>query len=941
MSVSVVGRDSELASILDFVARISDGAAALVLEGEAGMGKTTLWRAAVEHAADRGVLVLQSEPVESETTLSFAGLGDLLDPVLDRALAVLPPVQVRALTRALALGDDDQPDLDARALRVAIMGCIRALAEERPVLVAIDDSQWLDYASSAALAYGVRRFRAEPIGLLLSRRSGMESVLLSELLRSPAGERFTNVQVGLLDHVELGRVIHEHLGASLARPLLAEVHQASGGNPFYALEIVRMLQRTGFSIEAGQPVPVPESLHELVHRRVLALPGESREFLLAAAAHAHPTVALTEAASGVSRTEGLEPALEARVVELDGERIRFTHPLLAAGVYEAASPLRRLEVHRRLAELLDDPEARAWQLAASVEEPDESVAAVLEDAARHAGARGAPRPAALLLDRASELTPPTAEGEATRRAVDASYLHFEAGDAARAERVLREIVAGLPVGKQRSRALWVLAKVRSYEAADEAAELFLEVIEQCDGDEETLARAHEGVAASLWIDTRRLEEALEHARTAVEMALARDDEALCADALISQLGTELWLGRNSAVDTAERALALQASTEDRRINDQPLVGVVEYWLLSGRHDDARDAIEEMLHRADETGDESSRPYLLFLLGWAEGRAGEVRRAVEHARQGREAAEQSGQPVFAAYNVALGAMHAAQLGESQAVIDARREARALAPTNGHVELLTTAAVGHLALAREERRAAVESLGHVRAAAERAGIGEPEVMRFVVDEIEALVELGEDVEARGLLETYDVIARRLERTASLANCARCRGLLAAQAGDLDAAMDAFQEALELHAEVLIPLDRGRTLLALGATQRRAKRRREARTTLEEALGVFERIGAALWAERARGELKRISGRAATPGALTPAEERVAALVLQGKTNKEVAAALFLSDRTVEGHLARIFGKLGIRHRTELAGALQTRGIALPNTGDTPVSAEPLAP
>ena len=193
---------------------------------------------------------------------------------------------------------------------------------------------------------------------------------------------------------------------------------------------------------------------------------------------------------------------------------------------------------------------------------------------------------------------------------------------------------------------------------------------------------------------------------------------------------------------------------------------------------------------------------------------------------------------------------------------------------------------------------------------------------------------------LLDWYEGNARRLERVSALANCGRCRGLLAAQAGDLDSALAAYQEGLALHAKVELPLDRGRTLLALGAAQRRLKRRREARETLEQALGIFERIGAALWAERARAELKRISGRAATPGALTPAEERVAALVAEGKTNKAVAAALFLSERTVEGHLAHIFGKLGIRHRTELPGALQTRGMAVSNTGDSPVSAEPSA-
>jgi DNA-binding CsgD family transcriptional regulator len=223
-------------------------------------------------------------------------------------------------------------------------------------------------------------------------------------------------------------------------------------------------------------------------------------------------------------------------------------------------------------------------------------------------------------------------------------------------------------------------------------------------------------------------------------------------------------------------------------------------------------------------------------------------------------------------------------------------------------------------------------------------EPGATRFIPDQIEALIELGRCDEAVELLDWYEGNARRLERASALANCLRCRGLLAGQAGNLDDALAAYEEALAWHAKVELPLDRGRTLLALGGTQRRMKRRREARATLEEALSIFERIGAALWAERARAELKRISGRAATPGALTPAEERVAALVAEGKTNREVAAALFLSDRTVEGHLAHVFGKLGIRHRTEVAAALasrQTQGIAAPNTGESPVSAEPSAP
>jgi DNA-binding CsgD family transcriptional regulator len=307
-------------------------------------------------------------------------------------------------------------------------------------------------------------------------------------------------------------------------------------------------------------------------------------------------------------------------------------------------------------------------------------------------------------------------------------------------------------------------------------------------------------------------------------------------------------------------------------------------------------------------------------------------------EGLEATEQSGQPLYAGYHLAVKSLVE---GRPDVAREGARRALELIPEGGgEPGLWATAALGHLELALGNTRDALSCLGPKVELALGEGIAEPGAIRYVVDHIEALTEVGRRDEALELLEWYEGNARRLDRASALANCARSRGLLAAQAGDLDAALAAYEEALEWHAKVEFPLDRGRTLLALGVAQRRQKRRREARETLDEALAVFEESGAALWAERARAELKRISGRAATPGALTPAEERVAALVCEGKTNREVAAALYLSDRTVEGHLARIFGKLGIRHRTELASALQTRGIDVSNTGDSPVSAGPAA-
>jgi DNA-binding CsgD family transcriptional regulator len=947
MPAPVVGRDAELASLHDFVERVAAGAAALVLEGEAGMGKTTLWRAAVEHAEELGILVLQAQPVESETTLSFAGIGDLLDRVLDTALEPLPAVQRRALSRALALGDEEDTPLDPRALRVALMNALRLLAENQPVLVAIDDSQWLDFASSTGLAYGVRRFRNERIGLLLSRRSGLESVLLNELLRSPAGERFTRIHVGALDVAALGRVVHEQLGRSLPRPLLAEVHAASGGNPFYALEIVRMLRRTGVSIEAGQPVPLPESLHDLVRGRLLALPSESRDFLLAAAAHAHPTIAIVEAASGVERGLGLAPALDAHVVELEQDRIRFTHPLLSAGAYETGDALRRHEIHVRLAELLDDPEARAWQLAAATTNADESVAEALESAAEHARTRAALRPAALLLERASELTPVGGEADAARRVVDAAYLHYEAGDSPRAEELLRKVVAQLPPGPQRAKAVIRLARVRAYEALAEAVELFEQAVAEADGDPEIAALAHEGVAFCLWRLYERLDEALEHADIAATLALELGNEALAGEAFGTRLVAEMLLGRETAPETAERASALQPAAEDLRVLAQPRSSIaMDYLGWTGQLSEARREMVALLERTRELGDESSPPYVLAHLGIVECELGELGSARARAVEGQTASQQSGQRAVLAFNLALEALVEAQRGDETRARAAAGQALGLVPgtVGRQAELVAIQALGHLELALGRPDEAVARLEPLLAFVRRQEIVEPSAIRFVVDYIEALVSLGRYEDATELLDWYEGNARRLERAASVAASLRCRGLLAAQAGELDAALTAYLESLEWHAKAELPLDRGRTLLALGATQRRAKRRREARETLQEALAVFERIGAALWAERARAELRRISGRAATPGALTPAEERVAALVAEGKTNREVAAALFLSDRTVEGHLSRVFGKLGIRHRAEVAPALasrQTQGVVASDTGESPVSADPSAP
>ena len=725
------------------------------------------------------------------------------------------------------------------------------------------------------------------------------------------------------------------------------MHQAAGGNPFYALEIIRTLQRTGVSVEAGSPLPVPESLHDLVHGRLLALSPESRDFTLAAAAHAHPTISITESASGIGRDAGLRPALEADIVVLDGDRIRFTHPLLAAGAYETADPLRRAVIHARLADLLDDPEARAWQLAASVDAPDEAVAAALEEAAERARARGAPRPAALLLERAADLTPEGAESDCRRRTVSAVYAHHAAGDTDRARLLLEPALGRTSPGPDRAGLLVALARIRSYDDdVRGASELYRQAIAEAAPGSLVEAYAQEGLGGTLFRLRERLDEAVAVSAEAAATAYGLGVPQLEAETLATKAVSEAALGLAEADETAKAALLLQPACADRPVLRQPVfpVTVVRFW-----HDDlegAHQAYETIAEAARELGDESSLPYLYVMLGQIDCALGRFEKALSETQEGHAIAEQAGQTALVAYGLAVRAVAEALLGRVDEALSSGSRALELArETSGAPAwIFATWALGHLALARGDAQEAVSVLRPLVEHHRRERIEEPGALPFLPDAIEANIECGHLDEANQMLDSYESAARRLDRRRGIAAVRRLRGVLAAASGDVESALSELEAAVELYSTGDTPFERARSLLALGVAQRRAKRRKEARATLDEALAVFERLGAALWAERVRAELKRISGRAASPDALTPAEERVAALVAEGKTNKEVGAALFLSDRTVEGHLSRVFAKLGIKHRAELPRALaafQTPEAGDSNTGESPVSAGPVAP
>jgi len=902
-AADVVGREDELAAISDFLE--ADGSpCAVVVEGEPGIGKTTVWLAAIEQAEARGLRVLRARPAESESRLAFSSLADLLGPVLEDVLGELPPPQRRALDAALLI--DDGARADRRAVGAGLLSALRALAAQKRVVVAIDDSQWLDPSSAAALQFALRRLRGEPVALVTARRPDGAG----ELEQAFPPERVLCVSVGPLEFLALNAVLHARLETTLPRPLLRRLHQLSGGNPFFALELAQSPDALGSGT-------LPPTLDALVRGRMTALPEDAQLALLVAAAASQPSVELVENAVG---SPGTLAAAEAEgIVELDHGSIRFTHPLLASGAYSAAEPARRREAHRLLGGLVRDPEERARHLAAGATGPDEKVGAALEAAATRARARGAPAAAAELSEEAAQLTPPEGEADRRRRLADAGYYHFESGDSRRALVLLEELAAQLSAGPERASVLTRLARVRSYsDDLGAATELFLQAAAEAGDDRALLARAHEGAAAQLFRQRRRLDESVEHAQRAAELARGLGDDALLALALSSQLLAEATLGRLEAPETLEAALALQPEVENERILGQPVFAAAIARMWWEEPGGVKPTSEQLIDRGRAAGDEGSLAYVYVMLAQAECLLGDFEQGWRNAEAAREIAEQAGQEAVGGYARAMQALADAHRGREQEA----REAAARALELGRTTELTPvtqfagSALGLLELSLGRPAEAAEHLASLVELARAERICEPGLTRYVPDQVDALVELGRLDDAGELLDWYEGNAVRLGRRGATASSRRCRGLLAAARGALDEALADFQAALVDHDAVPLPFDRARTLLFYGAALRRAKRKADARDRLEESAAAFEELSATAFAERARAELARIGGRRRSEGGLTATERQIAGLVAEGRSNKEVAAALFVTVKTVEANLSRVYAKLGLRSRADLA-------------------------
>ena len=909
----VVGRQEELAGLDRFLEATGELPAALVLEGEAGIGKTTLWRGAVVAASD-SYFVLSAQPVAAEAELSHASLADLLEPCVAEVLPGLPRPQRRALEGALLLAEPEGDPPQPRAVAAGFLSVLRELAREQPVLVALDDVHWLDTSSRAVLEFAFRRLRTETVAVLVSVRADTEE---GSLAFGPTfeGERLTRVRLGGLDVSAVQALLRERLGLALTKPTLLQVVEASGGNPFFALELGRALDRRTAPVAPGEPLPVPATLKELVARRLALLPAGTLDALGLAALAGDCTVDLLARALGTDPWEPLCPAIDAEVIEVTDSRVRFTHPLLASVSRATMDGALRRDAHRRLSTAVTDPEQRARHLALAAEGPDPSIAVALDRAARDASRRGAPAAAAELARLAAELTPPDDVDERADRLITAAEHHRLAGEHAATRTLLEPLVDVLPPGPRRARALFCLGWT---EAIDRGRELCEQALDEAQGAP-ALTAAIRHLLGYVELVAGRLNRAREQASAAVHDAKAAGDQLTYAHAASLLFLVDFLAGRRPSEDALADALALEEAIDAAPRPTPPSVVQALRLMYLDRFDEAREAFTHALRRAANRGDEEMVEAVRFHSARLELRAGNWTRAAELTDQiselaGRDLGHRSGLRAWIRAQVAAYEGH-----ESAAAYAAD------AVTSGGGleirELEMQALLGFLELSQGHTAASVRLLEPLPTRLRELGYGEPSHLQAIPNLVEAYVEVDRQDDARPLFEWYERRARTLDHPLGLVQAARCSGILAAASGNLDAAVAHLDAALAFRLPE--PFENGRTLLARGIVLRRAKRRRDARDALEEACAIFDRLGASHWAARARGELARVAGRAPSRENLTGTESRVADLVAEGRSNKEVAAALFVTVKGVEAHLSRIYRKLGVKSRAELMHLYTRRG------------------
>ncbi|MBO9534716.1 MAG: AAA family ATPase [Solirubrobacteraceae bacterium] len=911
----LMGRTTELAAVHARLEAAGAGeSAAVVLVGEAGMGKSTMLRAVTEAATERGLTVLRARAVEAEQGLPFAGLHELLLPVID-ATGQVAPHHARALHIALGLEPGEpQPPF---ALAVALLALLGAIADDAPegLLLAVDDAQWLDDDSLDALRFVGRRLGAEGIVLLLAARPEPD--------RGLRDQGFDVVTIAPLEDEAATAVLHAAAPAELAAGVAAQLLAASGGSPLALVELASHLtadQATGAAALADPPLPTG-AIEGSFRADLDGLPASVAAALLVAAADERASRA--ELASAILRLGGdpaaLTQAEAAGLVIADGARLLFRHPLLRAVAYHRATGAEQRAAHQALAAVVDGEARQTAHLAAATDHPDEAVAERVATQAAAAVARGALDAGSRGYERAAELSPdPT---NRARRTARAATLYATLGQPDRALRLVESVRAddltdpAVRVTLDRIRGETTMRSGR----LDEGYGLLLALAEQMSSADP--AQAAEVLVMAGLRDRIVGDYPSMAALTARAAELAGDGLPIhAAFAGVLQAIVLVNTGDTPGADAAiERSFATFDADGFGAFSDELRASASHCLIWLGHLDRAAAHLQRQISEARARDALTALICPLTVQAQLDLRRGRLSAAFSAANEALTMAVETRQLGFFAFAAGFLAETEAALGREPECREHAGAAIAIADAVGGaaLSLWSRSALGMLELGLGRYDEAIAALEECRAISERIGLVEPSVVQWRGNHVEALFRAGRHEEARASLAAFE---RGVPSTGwSWATAARLRGLLDEEDGveELMASVAAFDAAGTT-------FEAARSRLALGERLRRLRRRRESREPLRMAINTFEQAGATPWATRAREELRAtgesiVAGGAIATDDLTPNELRVALLVADGRTNPEVAAELYMARKTVEHHLSQIYRKLGLRGRTELARAL----------------------
>lgn len=911
----LIGRVAEWADIEGLLgnARNSSGGV-LLLRGEAGVGKTALLDRA---AAEPGWRALRATGVEGEADLAYATAHQLLRPLLP-CLDQLPEGQAAAVRTALGMAAGGTPDRFLVAL--GFLSLVSEAAREEPLLLVVDDVQWCDAASLDALLFVGRRLAAEPVALLLALRD--EPASQADGLSVRAGvPGVRELRLAGLPEPDVAALMEQLAGVIPVRTVSHVLAESTHGNPLVLVELISHLSPDQIAGREPLPetLPVGRRIEGSFLTRAEQLSAPSRELLLVAAAEPVGTLDLIARAAGVDSLDRLiEEVEQAGLARYRGDRLEFSHPLARSAIYADASTVQRRRAHRSLAAELasrGDVDRSVWHLAAATLGADDSVAAALVEVADRAGERSAHAAAAAAYERAARLS--TSTSVATDRLLAAAHAAWSAGQSDRAGLLLDR--AGQTVSGQtaRSRLMMLRARMASRSGeVDEAHRLFLAAAaaqrdEHADGAVEALAEAAE--AAGYTGDMGRLAEIAEAADGLPAGTTPRERFLLTW----LRVGTAAVRGGAEGFDGEEAAGLREELAVGEQLSDPHLavwagIGALNLGDVTGMQRCYRLALE----LARNQGAAGALPYALEHSAMNQAFAGEYAAARAAAEEGLRLAKETGQERSASQLLAVLAFVAGTTGDEATCLRLAEEARRIAVPRslGLPSATATWALARLELVRGRFDQAVDRLAGLATA--RPGIGHPAITVWSgPDLVEAAVRARRPDESKEAADRVGELARVGGQPGAVAIAAWCRGLLGGPdaATQLATAADAFRE-------LRLPLAEARARLSLGELLRRDRQPRAAREHLRVALEGFSALDLAVWTDRAAAELRASGESAQLPESngletLTPQELQIVRFVSQGASNREVAAKLFISPRTVEYHLYKVYPKLGITSRTQL--------------------------